>query len=241
MKKILLGIMAIGFTMVAYSQDTANDNNTGNDSGIAKDTGRLLLREISITTFEDPTLWNVKIPVDKGYVEKRRVVGSPSAEKKEVLKLEQQINNYKPVDEYVLGVKAGFYARNLITISIDSTEAVYMPGIVKLVSVWVAGRGKDHVLSAIVRGMDGQVMKLPMGKLNFFGWNQMEVAIPGDLSQTSVADNLHGLYLLGFSIDTVFEQTIGTYYIYFDDLRVTSDVIDEVIRSEAGDDPSDGW
>lgn len=241
MKKLilLLCIMTIGFTMAVYSQDTANDNNTGNEKSVAKDTGRLLLREVLISPFEDPTLWTIKMSADKGYVEKRRLAGAPS--EKKPLQLEEQINNYNPVDSYVLGVKAGFYGRDLVSISVKSTEALYLPGIVKLISVWVVGRGKDHMLSALVRGMDGQVMKLPMGKLNFFGWNKMEVAIPGELSQISVADSLNGLHFLGFEIDTVFEQTIGTYYIYFDSLQITSDVIADAILSEQNDDIADGW
>lgn len=233
---ILLLLVIMGGVIV-YAQSTEQDNNTPVES-VSKDTGRLLLREISISTFEDPTLWMLNIPVDKGYSEKRRIAGSPKD--KQPLKLEEQINNYTPVDTHVLGAKFGFYGRDLLTLSVTATEPIYMPGVVKVMSVWVAGRGKDHMLSAVLRGMDGEVYTLPLGKINFSGWNKMEVAIPGDIPQQDPSGT-HGLYFLGFIIETAFEQTVGRYYVYFDDMRIVSDVIDEVIKLEADDDIGDGW
>lgn len=238
MKKKILVIFFVSMTMFVYAQNTQLDNPVGLVN-IPKETGRLLLREISISTFEDPTAWKISVPVDRGNFSSRRIFGSPA--QKKPLRLEEQINQYQPVDQYVLGVKTEFYARSITSISIESERPIFMSGLVKSLSVWVAGRGKEHKLSVVIRDMSDEVKVLDMGKLNFSGWKKLEINIPTRFNQKDRNIETHGLYLLGFVINTKFEDTVGRYYIYFDDIRVISDVIDDAIKLNRSDTISDGW
>ena len=238
MKRIILVLMLIFMAAFLYAQSTELDNVT-DVKQVPVDTGRLLLREISIDTFEDPTNWVVSIPVDKGNTKVLRILGAPGA--KEVLRLEEQVNNYNPTDRYVLGVRASFYGRTLTTISVKARKEIFIPGVAKTLSVWVAGREKAHDISVVLRDMDGVVKTIPMGLLNFTGWRKLEITIPNSINQKDLNTSLHGLYFIGFKINTHFEDTVGTYYVYFDDMRVVSDVIDDLIKNAQFDDISDGW
>lgn len=239
MKKLFVFLMVVVTVMMIYAQSTELDNTTDTDS-VYTDTGRLLLREISVTTLDDPTVWDVNVPFDKGFPTIRRFVGSPLD--KAPLRVEEQINEYNPADDYVLGVKVEFYGRDYTYINIDAKKPFYVPGIVKTLSIWVSGRSKQHRLSVHVRDMTGHLFTLPLGLLNFEGWQKMEIAIPPNLIQENINGRLTGLYLEGFQIDTEFTDTVGSYYIYFDDVRAISDVIEEAIDYSTGvDDISDAW
>lgn len=238
MKKTIILLVMIYAVVNVYSQNTELDNTT-NTEKVPIETGRLLLREISTDAFEDPTSWEVIIPFDKGNANTRRQLGGSND--KEELRLEQQINNYNPIDQYVLGVRIEFYGRDFTDIRIYAKNPIYVPGVVKILSVWVVGRNKNHTLSLIIRDMDGKIKKLPFGKLDFNGWEKLEVIIPPDINQVDPSGSLHGLYFIGYLINTDFEDTVGRYYIYFDDMRVISDVMDEALTVQSSDDMGDGW
>ena len=234
-KNILLVIFFLLFIGIVYSQSTENDNQT-TVTRVPTDTGRQLLREMLLTSFEDPTLWRISIPEDEGNITVRRIFGGPS--EKEILEQEEQ--NIFPTDEYVLGIKTEFYQRSETVINMDLQKAMFIPGIAKKLSLWVLGRDKQHMLSARVLDMDGNIFTLPIAQLNFNGWKKLEVIIPEGFSQEDLRrGNFYGMYLLGLKIDTHFEDTIGSYYIYFDDLRVVRDAMIDANKSE--DDISDGW
>ena len=57
------------------------------------------------------------------------------------------------------------------------------------------------------------------------GWKQLTVAVPPSIVQ----DEYHftsqrGIKLLGIEIDFDLEESFGTYYVYFDDLRAVTDL-----------------
>ena len=89
--------------------------------------------------------------------------------------------------------------------------------------------------------MKGQVRKIPIATLDFIGWKKLEVIIPESISQEDVnSGNTYGLYLKGFHIDTYFEDTVGSFYTYFDDLRIVRDgMVDYLYSGE--DEISDAW
>ncbi len=219
-----------------YSQSTENDNQT--TTRVPADTGRQLLREMLVTSFEDPTLWRISISEDEGTTKVRRISGGPALEKKQ--NLGQEEKNIFPGDEYVLGVKAEFYRRSETVIDMELQKAMFIPGIAKKLSLWVLGRDKRHTLSARVLDMNGNILTLPIGQLNFSGWKKLEVVIPESFAQEDLRrGNFYGMYLLGLRIDTYFQDTVGSYYVYFDDLRVIRDAMIDANKSE--DDISDGW
>jgi hypothetical protein len=201
------------------------------------DTAQQNLQQISIDRFEDPGFWLSSIPADRGLVMHRRLEGEPAD--KEPLEGEQEVG-VDATDENVIGLKATFYRRGSVSVSLRPTRPLAVPGIVKTLSLWVVGRNFNHQLSIVVEDYHGNVNVLPMGRLNFSGWKQMTVAIPPSLEQRNPHYNTEtGIKILGFVIDADINQAYGTYYVYFDDLRATTDLFAEVSRDP--DDMVDNW
>lgn len=235
-KILFLSIFVHMIFVSAFAQSTENDNTT-DVLNAPQNTGRMLLREILVDTFDDPTGWQVQMPIDKGIAYAKRIFGG--SKKKTPIRVAEQINNYSPSDNYVYGVRVEYFSRNTTQIAIQAIRPKYVTGIVKKISVWVSGRGKGHELSIILRDMQGNIKKLPLGILNFTGWKKLETSIPIDVYQVDINDAGYGLYIIGFVIDTKFEDTVGRYYIYFDNVRAITDVLEEAIKEE--DDITDGW
>ncbi len=210
---------------------------TPNPADIGVDTAQQNLQEISIDRFEDPGFWLSSIPADRGLVMHRRLAGGP-ADKQPIPGEENAGVN--ATDENVIGMKVNFYRRGDVSVSLRPVRPLAVPGIVKTLSVWVVGRNFNHRLSVVVEDYFGNVNVLPMGTLNFSGWKQLTVAVPPSLDQRNPHFNTEtGLKILGFVIDANIDEAYGTYYVYFDDLRATTDLFAEVSRDP--DDMVDNW
>lgn len=208
-----------------------------NPAKIGVDTAQQALREVSVTKFEDPGMWHAVMPLDEGIIALRGLPGHPAGAKP--VPGEKQIGVNTP-DNTVLGVKVIFFRRGYDQFSILATHPIPIEGVIKTLSVWVVGRNTDHELSVLVRGIDGEVAKIPMGKLNFVGWKQMTVAIPQTIVQTNYHySNRSGISIEGFVVDTAPLEAYGTFYIYFDDMTAVTDLFAEQQRSP--DDMSDAW
>lgn len=233
MKKIFLAFAAtLLFGTLAYAQDS-----TPNPAKIGVDSAQQRLKEISINKFEDPGFWKVSIPLDAGIITARRLNGSPADKK---VLADEQAAGIKETDRYVLGVKAEYFGRTNTTISIEPIRPLAVPGITKTISVWVIGRNNNHRLGILVEDFFGNRNLLPMGKLNFSGWKQITVAVPPTLQQRNPHyNNFMGVKILGFVIEPELTETIGSYFVYFDDLRVVTDLFAEENRDP--DDIADSW
>jgi hypothetical protein len=79
-----------------------------------------------------------------------------------------------------------------------------------------------------------------MGTMNFSGWKRLTVAVPPTVEQRNANyNNQQGIQIMGFIIEPDMLETYGTYYVYFDDLRVWTDLFAEDNRDP--DDMVDGW
>lgn len=233
MKKIFLALAAtLLLGTLAYAQDTKPD-----PAKIGVDSAQQRLKEISISKFEDAGFWQVSVPMDAGIISARRLSGSPADKKP----LADEANaGIKETDQYVLGVKTEFFGRSNTTISINAIRPLAVPGVTKTISVWVIGRNNNHRLSIVVEDNFGNRNFLPMGKLNFSGWHQVTVAVPPTLVQRNPHyTSLTGIKILGFVIEPELTETIGSFYVYFDDLRVVTDLFAEETRD--ADDIADSW
>jgi hypothetical protein len=104
----------------------------------------------------------------------------------------------------------------------------------------VVGRNTNHELSVLIRSQDGEVAKLPIGKLNFVGWKRLTVAIPQAVVQTNYHySDRSGIEVEGFVIDTAPLEAYGTFYVYFDDMTAVTDLFAQEQRSK--NDMSDAW
>ncbi|TVR68961.1 MAG: flagellar filament protein FlaA [Spirochaetaceae bacterium] len=228
----LVVLVTLVFATGAFGQETQPD-----PAAFGLDSAQQNLQEISIDRFEDPGFWISSIAADKGLIMHRRVAGGPMDKEPIPAEVEAGI---EPVDDFVIGVRTDFYRRGAATVSLRPVRPIAVPGIVKTLSVWVVGRNFNHRLSIVLEDYFGNINVLPMGRLNFSGWKQLTVAVPPTLMQRNPHYNTEtGVRIRGFVIDTAIEETYGTYYVYFDDLRAVTDLFGEESRDP--DDMVDNW
>lgn len=235
MKK--LALVPVLFMALSVAGLSAQNPGDPNPEQIGVDTAQQKLKEISISKFEDPGFWKVSIPQDHGVISHRKFQGNP-LDKKPIP--DEETTGIKEEDSYVLGVKSEFFGRTTTTLSIEPVRPLAVPGITKTISVWVVGRNFNHRLSVVVQDFFGHRSVLPMGKLNFTGWKKMTVAVPSVIEQKNPHyTNQIGIKILGFVVEPEMTETYGSYFVYFDDLRVVTDLFSEEERDP--DDIADNW
>jgi hypothetical protein len=201
-----------------------------------------MLKEVSVDKFEHDGFWRSTMSSDEGYATSRLFSGSPSG--KEPIPDEAELNI---PDKYVLGTRIDFLRRGYNSFTIYPTRPIPIEGITKTVSLWVAGRNYNHDLTLLIEDFFGRKYEFYIGKLNFMGWKRMTVTIPpqaedglsGVVQRNYHYNNHMGIKVLGFRIDCDPLEAYGSYYIYFDDLRATTDLFSEYYRDP--DDMVDGW
>lgn len=249
-KRFIFVLLIFSFTCFVFAQE----NNNGGDNGfssidvadpnrIGADSAEQRIKEISVDKFEAEGTWAAAISADEGVIQSRLFTGNPLNKKP----LPDEAGMNIP-DEKVLGVKVSFYRRGCNSFEVYAVKPLPVEGISKTASVWVVGRSYPHTLKLIVEDFWGKRFDLYVGKLNHAGWKLMTVAIPPQNVASSspgiVQKDYHyrtgmGLKIVGFRIECDLEEAYGNYYIYFDDLRVVSDLYEMDIRDK--DDMADNW
>lgn len=251
MKKILVIMILLVLTVsLVMAQDVGPD---AASTGIT--TAQQALKEVSVNKFEHAGFWYGSFPADQGLMVLRGFDGSPLD--KEVIQDEVdagivtvetiQDDDYPDGqrtiingDTRVLGAKAYFFQRGVITFGILPQRPIPIEGITKTVSVWVAGRNTNHRLELIVTDQFGNECYIDMGKLNFMGWKKLTVTIPPTVRQRDYHYiNKQGISILGFNVNCALDETYGNFFIYLDDLRAVTDLFSEESRDL--DDMPDTW
>lgn len=237
MKKSILLILLIVFTVMPLMAQT--DSNAGNPdpSLIGTDTAQQRLKEISVTKFEDAGFWYGAIAGDFGVIQARSFPGGPldkEAIEDEVQAGIVQVDGDGVItkgDNNVLGVKVSFYKRGVVDFAIRPIRPIPVPGISKTLSVWVAGRESKHRLEILISDPYGNIAKIDMGRLDFPGWQQLTVAVPQSLRQRDTHYSyMGGISIRGFNVSCELDETYGHFFIYLDDLRAVTDLFEEELR-----------
>ncbi|OHD74714.1 MAG: flagellar filament protein FlaA [Spirochaetes bacterium RBG_13_68_11] len=206
-------------------------------SKIGKDQAQQQLVEVSISKLEDAAFWHGAMALDDGIVTLRSLPGSPAAKKPAEGDVQNRINEQ---DTRVLGVKVDFYHRGVVNFTVHPTAPLPIAGLSKTISVWIAGRNFNHTLKILIDDYFGRPMELTVGKLTFMGWKKLTVAVPPSITQTDYHFTYKdGIKITGFKIECDPLEAMGTYYLYFDDIRVVTDLFGEARRDS--DDMTDGW
>ncbi|UTC68240.1 MULTISPECIES: flagellar filament outer layer protein FlaA [unclassified Treponema] len=243
-KSIAIILFLAGFVAFSFAQQ--NDNfstiEAADPNKVGVDSAQQRIKEVSIEKFETEGTWYSMMSADEGVIRSRLFNGNPM--NKKPIPAEEGL---ELTDEKVLGVKVSFYRRGHNSFEVHATKALPVEGIAKTASVWVVGRSYPHTMKLIVEDFWGKRFELYVGKLNHSGWKLMTVAIPPQNSAGKtgiIQKDYHygtsmGLKIVGFRIECDPEEAYGHYYIYFDDLRVVSDLYEVDMRDE--DDMSDNW
>ena len=234
---ILVALFLTAALGVAFAQDELAE---ADPYLIGIDSAQQNLKEVSVEKFETDGFWRSHMSADEGYTLTRLFMGAPAAK--------QPIPDEKDMDipdSYVLGTRVDYLRRGYNSFSLRPIRPIPVEGITKTVSVWVVGRNFNHDLVLLIHDYFGKEYEIYVGKLNFQGWKKMTVAIPPQEGRNGVAqrsyhyNNQMGIKIAGFRIDCDPMESYGSYYIYFDDLRVVTDLFAENNRDP--DDMADGW
>ncbi|MDR1894338.1 MAG: flagellar filament outer layer protein FlaA [Spirochaetales bacterium] len=239
MKRYFIPILIIAAVGSLSAQQPAFDEPVGEPDAtlIGIDSAQQMLQEISLSRFEDAGMWRALMPRDFGFATIRKIAGGP--QDKQPIEAEQQAG-IDEADDYVLGVKAYYYHRAMEYIQIEPARPIPIEGVCKVISLWVVGRNYEHVLKVLLEDYYGNAIELTVGKLNFSGWRRMSVRVPESIAQRDLHfSNSMGIRLRGFRIECDLRDTMGTYYVYFDDLRALTDLFPE--RNRDADDIPDTW
>jgi hypothetical protein len=240
MKKLAAVFIILATAALVFAQG-ATSLSDPDPTLIGADSARMALKEVSVDLFEREGQWNTKMSPDNGLITGRLFEGTASG--KEAL---DDVENQQLTDKMVYGVKAEFFRRGINSFFITSARPIPIEGVTKVISVWVCGRSKSHKLSVLVRDYYGNNFELYMGDLQFSGWKKMQVAVPptpdgerGLVQASDYHENRPGLSIVGFRVDCDPEYAIGSYYIYFDDMRAITDLYS--VEHRDPDDMSDNW
>jgi hypothetical protein len=127
--------------------------------------------------------------------------------------------------KYVLGVKTYFMDRGFDRVEVFPPNEYIIRGKAKEIKVWALGRKFRHTLFAKLRDYKGNVHKLKVGRLDFWGWKELSVVVPGWLPQSTryalLDKNLH---FVSFFVESDTFETPGTFYFYLDNFRICTDL-----------------
>ena len=129
------------------------------------------------------------------------------------------------VNKYVMGVRAAFTRKGYNSVSIYPEEELLVPGRAKKIDVWVWGANYYYNLEAHLRDYRGIVHRLPLGSLHFIGWRNLSVDIPNYIPQTiRYLPMEKPLSLVRLVIWTEPSERVDRYIVYFDNLKVLTDM-----------------
>lgn len=100
-----------------------------------------------------------------------------------------------------------------------------IPGRAKQLDLWVWGSDYDYYLEAHLRDHRGMVHTLKLGNLDFVGWKNLRIDIPGYIPQSSDhVPYLEQLSLVKLVLWTKPTEAVRDCYVYFDQIKVLTDV-----------------
>lgn len=240
MKKFLLIILIIFVlhVLLIYSADPSQSQN--------QLTANSQLSEVRLSGFEDASFWDVYMPIDQGVVVKQTRYGSPVdvSDDKAANAMSKRDEKKGVPENYdkkkVLGVKVQYVSRGYNWFTIRPVRPIIVEGICQSISCYVAGRNYKHLLKVLILDYFGNERELIMDKLNFIGWREMVATIPANIIQTEYHYTYkQGIKFSGFLVECDPQETFGTYYIYFDELRAITDIFNE--KTQDADDMFDDW
>jgi hypothetical protein len=114
-----------------------------------------------------------------------------------------------------------------------------IPGRISVLDLWVWGSNHNFYMEAYFRDHTGVVHSLNMGSLAFQGWRNMRVRIPNHIPQARrTVPRFAGLHFVKFRIWTTPLERVDNFYIYFNQMKILTDVFETLFD---GDDLADPY
>jgi len=100
-----------------------------------------------------------------------------------------------------------------------------IPGRVRQLDLWAWGSDFNYYMEVQLRDFRGVIHTLDLGNLDFTGWKNLSVEIPGYIPQ----EQQYAPYLAGLQLDKLIvwtkpEERVHNCYLYIDHIKVLTDV-----------------
>lgn len=134
----------------------------------------------------------------------------------------------------VLGVKVAFDRKGDNWFEVypsqnASLSEIPFVGTVTQIDFWVWGANYSYNLEVLIRDADGRVHVLNAGKLDFQGWRNVVINVPGYIKQHSrLRSGRKDLSFVGFRVRSDSNEAVDDYVIYFDQLKYTTNTLANV-------------
>jgi len=114
-----------------------------------------------------------------------------------------------------------------------------IPGRVRYMDMWVWGSNHNFYLEAYFRDHRGVVHAVPMGSLAFQGWRNLRLRIPAHIPQSRrTLPRYAGLEFVKFRIWTTPFENVDNFFIYFNQLKILTDVFESLFDGNDLADPA---
>lgn len=117
--------------------------------------------------------------------------------------------------------------------------AIDIPGRVKNLDMWIYGSNYNYYVDVHVRDYRGMIHVLKLGDLNYRGWKNLRLEIPPYISQdVTYSPSRKGLQLVKIVMWTRPEENVAGFSIYFDNIKVISDMFEQPYDGSTLADPA---
>ncbi len=113
-----------------------------------------------------------------------------------------------------------------------------IPGRVQRMDLWVWGSNYNYSMDIFLRDFRGIDHVFHLGSLQFIGWRDLSVTVPGSIPQSRrYLPQFQGLELTKIVIWTAPDEKVDDAYIYIDELTILTDMYQRRFDGEALADP----
>lgn len=114
-----------------------------------------------------------------------------------------------------------------------------LSGKIHYLDLWVWGSNLKYYLDVHIEDYRGIDYVVRMGDLNFFGWKNLRIGIPTYISQSAnTVPRFRSLRLTKFTLWTRPEERVDEFYIYFDHLKVLTDLYESRYDGDDFEEPA---
>jgi len=225
-QKWILSILAgafIGLWAGIYAQA---DNEPANEPTEVEEKTRGGMVDIELNNFEEAEDWRAYAtsPLGDTKIKKSVQLGKIDDPQNPGNLTDKETTDFVEGQNHVLGVKTYFVDRGFDRVEVKPPHEYIIQGIGKQVSVWVLGRQYRHTLYIKLRDYRGNIHKIRLGRLDFFGWRKMTVPVPGWVPQsTRFALYNKNLHFVSLFVVSDSHEVPGTFYFYVDNLFMKVD------------------
>lgn len=146
---------------------------------------------------------------------------SPKKHKKPIIFIKK--SDLEETPSYHFSSYLELFSRRSQPIKIQSVNPIFIKGHIRKISLWVHGFKKREALYINIKDIKGELHRLSLGFLDFYGWKRLQIHLPSTIRQrkSSIVGGESGIYLDGFFIKpaTSIKLTANPLKMYFGEIK----------------------